>query len=116
MKSVQVTFVIVYLALLVLGCVGAPWLPRAFWTVLMPIVPIGIVLGGFHAWRRLCPIASIAALGARLGGVVVHRRGRSLARFLGPRDLPTRLAAPEAALAPPPQDRQRRRGGHRVAW
>ena len=67
MKSVQVTLLIGYLALLALGCIGAPWLPRAFWTVLMPIVPLGIVLGGFHAWRRVCPIAAIAALGPRLG-------------------------------------------------
>jgi hypothetical protein len=65
-KSVQLTFVIGYLALCVLGCAGADWLPRVFWTMLMPIVPIGIVLGGFHAWRRVCPIASVAALGSRL--------------------------------------------------
>jgi hypothetical protein len=59
-------FVIGYLALLALGAAGAVWLPRAFWTVLMPIVPLGIVLGGFYAWRRVCPIAAMAAVGARL--------------------------------------------------
>jgi hypothetical protein len=65
-KSVKVTFVIGYLALCAIGCTGSAWLPRAFWTVLMPIVPLGIVLGGFHGWRRACPIAAIAALGPRL--------------------------------------------------
>ena len=53
--------------MLALGCAGAAWLPRAFWTVLMPIVPLGIVLGGFHAWRGSCPIAAMAAFGGSLG-------------------------------------------------
>ena len=86
MKSVQITFVIGYLALCALGCAGLAWLPRAFWTVLMPLVPLGIVLGGFHTWRRVCPIAAIAALGERLaehrnvGAKLVPRKlfGRAL--------------------------------------
>ena len=50
------------LALVVAHPVG----PRLFWTVIMPLVPAGIVLAGFHAWRRACPIAAVGALGARL--------------------------------------------------
>lgn len=37
--------------------------PRAFWTGFLPLLPIGIVLMGFHRWRRLCPLAAISALG-----------------------------------------------------
>jgi hypothetical protein len=82
-KFVQVTFVIGYLALCALGCTGSAWLPRAFWTVLMPIVPLGIVLGGFHAWRRTCPIASIAALGSRLAEHPRAKKGSQRRRLLG---------------------------------
>jgi hypothetical protein len=41
--------------------------PRLVWTVAMPIVPIGVVVIGFHTWRRICPLAAIARLGPRLG-------------------------------------------------
>ena len=49
---------------------------RVFWTVVMPLVPIGFVLFGFHAWRKVCPIAGVGEWGARF-----HRRGRSAPAF-----------------------------------
>jgi hypothetical protein len=67
-KSIQVILVIGYLALCVLGCAGAQWLPLVFWTMVMPVIPLGIVLGGFHTWRRVCPLAALAALGPRFFG------------------------------------------------
>ncbi|MEM9068217.1 MAG: hypothetical protein AAGE52_06910 [Myxococcota bacterium] len=42
-----------------------PWTPRVFWTVIMPLVPIGFVLLGFHAWRKVCPIATVGTFGAK---------------------------------------------------
>ena len=50
--------------------------PRVFWTVVMPLVPIGFVLFGFHAWRKVCPIATVGSWGARF-----HQRGRSAPTF-----------------------------------
>jgi hypothetical protein len=37
--------------------------PRLFWTVLLPLVPAGVVLVGFHVWRRVCPLAWFGDLG-----------------------------------------------------
>jgi hypothetical protein len=91
-KSIQVTLVIGYLALCALGCAGALWLPRVFWTMLMPIVPLAIVLGGFHAWRRVCPIAAIAALGPRLAERRCAREKPRLRRLFGQSKLSLPLA------------------------
>lgn len=49
-----------------LGAEFVAWGPRVFWTVLLPMLPLGIVLAGFHRWRRVCPIAAFGALGARV--------------------------------------------------
>jgi hypothetical protein len=53
---------------LLLAVAGPFWslLPRIFWTVLLPLLPIGIVLMGFSRWRRICPLAAIGELGRRL--------------------------------------------------
>ena len=51
----------------VLLCWHDPDAPRIVWTMLMPIVPIAVVVLGFHPWRRICPLAAIASVGARLG-------------------------------------------------
>lgn len=44
----------------------------------MPIVPFLVVVLGFHTWRRLCPLAAVAAMGSRLSG----RRRRRLPRWV----------------------------------
>jgi hypothetical protein len=46
----------------------APWQPRVFWTMLLPLLVLLLVLGGFHPWRSLCPLAALGELGQRLGG------------------------------------------------
>jgi polyferredoxin len=78
---------VVYLALAVVAF-AAPWMPRVFWTMVMPVVPMAVVLIGFHAARRLCPIATLAGLGARAG------RHARVPRFLAR----TPLAVPLAIL------------------
>jgi hypothetical protein len=40
--------------------------PRVFWTMLLPLLPVGIVLMGFHTWRSICPLAWFAQLGRRV--------------------------------------------------
>lgn len=62
---VRVALLLGYLGVIAVAFV-APITPRIFWTVVMPIVPLGFVLAGFHAWRRTCPIATVGALGAKL--------------------------------------------------
>ncbi len=67
--------------------------PRAFWTVLMPLVPIGFTLIGFHAWRRICPLAAIGSLGA------MHTRTRRrVPRWLARWPMTTSLALLFVAL------------------
>lgn len=46
--------------------------PRAFWTGLLPLVPIGIVVAGYHSWRHVCPLAFFT----RLGGMVPRKSQR----------------------------------------
>ncbi len=53
-----------FAALVVLCLSGVQLAPRAFWTLVVPLVPIGFVWFGFHAWRRVCPIGAAGALGA----------------------------------------------------
>src|SRR5574341_1762316 len=40
--------------------------PRAFWTMLLPLLLVGIVLLGFYTWRNVCPLAFFGHLGSRL--------------------------------------------------
>jgi Cyclic nucleotide-binding domain len=40
---------------------------RIFWTVVLPLVPLTIVLAGYHRWRRICPLAWVAQLASKLG-------------------------------------------------
>lgn len=54
-----------YLAIIVI-CLVTPWGPRVFWTMALPLLIVGIVLVGFHGWRRVCPLAFWASLGLRL--------------------------------------------------
>jgi hypothetical protein len=54
-----------YLGLVGLGLVSDAQ-PRLFWTMLLPLLPVGIVLMGFHAWRNICPLAFFGQLGRRL--------------------------------------------------
>jgi CRP-like cAMP-binding protein len=54
-----------YVGFVALGFVSSLQ-PRLFWTVLLPLVPMGIVLTGFHLWRRICPLAFFGDLGRRL--------------------------------------------------
>jgi hypothetical protein len=60
--------------------------------MLMPTIPIVVVLGGFHVWRRICPLAQIGELGA-----LVWRRGPTLRR-LDPFVMPASLVVLTLAL------------------
>ncbi|HET9331958.1 MAG TPA: cyclic nucleotide-binding domain-containing protein [Gemmatimonadota bacterium] len=60
-------------AALVVGYAGAiavglttDSLPRYFWTMLLPLLPVSIVLMGFPNWRRVCPLAFFGEVGRSL--------------------------------------------------
>ncbi|MGE5327108.1 MAG: cyclic nucleotide-binding domain-containing protein [Deltaproteobacteria bacterium] len=57
----------VFLAFPVFAFWAPHWAGRAFWTILLPIVPLLIVIAGYHRWRRICPLAWFANLPTRLG-------------------------------------------------
>ncbi len=40
-----------------------PWQPRLFWTVLLPLLVLFIVLVGFYPWRAVCPLAAFGEIG-----------------------------------------------------
>jgi hypothetical protein len=41
-------------------------LPRYFWTMLLPLLPVSIVLMGFPNWRWICPLAAFGEVGRKL--------------------------------------------------
>lgn len=47
--------------------------PRLFWTIGLPLVPIGIVVAGFYPWRKVCPLAFFGSLGRKLDAVLGKR-------------------------------------------
>jgi hypothetical protein len=51
-----------YLGLVVAGFLF-DWQPRVFWTMLLPLLPLSIVLMGFPIWRRICPLAYFGEIG-----------------------------------------------------
>lgn len=64
MVYVRVGFVIGYVSVAAVACLDAratAW----FWTMLMPLLPALVIVVGLRRWRQLCPVASLATLGAR---------------------------------------------------
>jgi hypothetical protein len=66
---------IVYVGLIALCVVMPSHAGRVFWTVAVASLPLGIVLAGYHRWRRICPLAAIAQWPARVGRGGRHRAG-----------------------------------------
>jgi len=59
---------------LVLFALLSPLAPRVFWTMAMPVLPLGIVLFGVYRWRSACPVAAIGQAGSRLAPKRAHKR------------------------------------------
>ena len=57
----------VYLALPAFAWLEPRWAGRVFWTIALPLIPLTIVLAGYHRWRRICPLAWFAQLPIKLG-------------------------------------------------
>ena len=62
-----------YVALVAFALLS-PLAPRVFWTMAMPVLPLGIVLFGVYRWRSACPVAAIGQAGAKLAPTRAHKR------------------------------------------
>lgn len=69
---------------------------RIVWAVAVAALPLGIVLAGYHAWRRVCPLAFFATLGQRLKRQSKRKTGEWMARHH--LDVQTALLAGAMAL------------------
>jgi len=56
-------------------------LPRAFWTMLLPLLPVSIVLMGFPNWRRVCPLAYFGEIGRAVNRGTQRRVPKWLERW-----------------------------------
>ncbi len=57
----------VFLAFPAFAFLAPRWAGRLFWTIFLPIVPLLIVIAGYHRWRRICPLAWFSNLATRFG-------------------------------------------------
>jgi hypothetical protein len=62
---VQAAAVATYIGISLL-CFFTPWGPRVFWTIVLPLLIVSIVLMGFNTWRRICPLEVLGSFGVRL--------------------------------------------------
>lgn len=69
-----------YVAIVVLGLTTVLQ-PRVFWTMLLPLLPMSIVLMGFPRWRRICPLAWFGELGRKLNRGTQRRVPKWLERW-----------------------------------
>src|SRR5512139_3851108 len=81
-----------YLAVVGIGLVSDTQ-PRVFWTILLPLLPVGIVLMGFHVWRSVCPLAFFGQLGRRLNRGPQRRVPPWLERWFFPATFAVLLAS-----------------------
>lgn len=64
-----------FAALIVLAAAAPGRAGRVFWTVAVASLPLVFVLAGYHRWRRICPLAWVARIPARLGRAGHRRAG-----------------------------------------
>lgn len=69
-----------YVAIIVLGLTTEVQ-PRVFWTMLLPLLPMSIVLMGFPRWRRICPLAFFGEIGRKLNRGTQRRVPKWLERW-----------------------------------
>jgi hypothetical protein len=58
-----------------MSCVFEQYAGGGVWTIVIASLPVGIVLVGYHRWRRICPLAFLAQLPTRLQRPGTRRAG-----------------------------------------
>ncbi|NIL99744.1 MAG: cyclic nucleotide-binding domain-containing protein [Acidobacteria bacterium] len=76
----RVLLVVGYVGVVVLGFVTDVQ-PRVFWTMLLPLLPVSIVLMGYGRWRRICPLAFFGEIGRKLNRGAQRRVPRWFERW-----------------------------------
>jgi hypothetical protein len=79
-RRIRNALVVGYVIVVVLG-LTTNFQPRLFWTVLLPLLPMSIVLMGFPRWRRICPLAFLGELGRKLNRGTQRRVPKWLERW-----------------------------------
>jgi hypothetical protein len=64
-----------FIALPILTSLFEAYAGGIVWTVVIASVPVFIVLVGYHRWRRICPLAFVAQLPARLARPGTRKAG-----------------------------------------
>jgi hypothetical protein len=65
----------VFIVLPILTSLFEAYAGGVVWMVVIASVPVFIVLVGYHRWRRICPLAFVAQLPARLARPGMHKAG-----------------------------------------
>ncbi len=65
----------VFIAIPLFSYVFEDYAGGVVWTVVVASLPVFIVLVGYHRWRRICPLAFIAQLPARLNRPGTRKAG-----------------------------------------
>jgi hypothetical protein len=68
----------VFIALPVFTYVFEDYAGGIVWTIVIASLPVFIVLVGYHRWRRICPLAFVAQLPARLNRPGTRKAGPRL--------------------------------------
>ena len=82
-QRTRAALVVGYAAAVALG-LTTDTLPRYFWTMLLPLLPVSIVIMGFPNWRRICPLAFFGEIGRKLNRGTQRRVPKWLERWFFP--------------------------------
>ena len=82
-QRTRAVLVVGYVAAIAIG-LTTDVLPRLFWTMLLPLLPISIVVMGFPNWRRICPLAFFGELGRLLNRGTQRRVPKWFERWFFP--------------------------------
>ena len=74
-RAVQRAALVVFPGLMVFAIVQPAVAGRILWTIAIASLPLFFVLGGYHRWRRICPLAFISQLPMLLGVAGQRRAG-----------------------------------------
>ena len=69
---------------------------RVFWTMILPLVPLFLMVFGHEAWRRICPLSALMQIPRRLG---IGRRDTVVDPRTGKRESRVRLVKAGGFLA-----------------
>ncbi|HET7737486.1 MAG TPA: hypothetical protein VFK32_02830, partial [Tepidiformaceae bacterium] len=82
-QRTRAVLVVGYVAAIAIG-LTTDALPRLFWTMLLPLLPVSIVVMGFPNWRRICPLAFFGELGRLLNRGTQRRVPKWFERWFFP--------------------------------